>query len=84
MAFTTQAIVVLLVLNGRLPDKIRAGRTIGRALLAALVGGGVCLGIFTLLSGRISPVIVGGASICLGGLARLPLIWRELRLLLHL
>jgi len=84
VAFTTQAIVVLLVLNGRLPDKIRAGRTIGRALLAALVGGGVCLGIFTLLSGRISPVIVGGASICLGGLALLPLIWRELRLLLHL
>jgi putative peptidoglycan lipid II flippase len=84
VAFTTQAVVILLVLNGRLPDRIRAGRTVGRALLAALVGGLVSLGIFTLLSGRISPVIVGGASICLGGLALLPLIWRELRLLLHL
>jgi putative peptidoglycan lipid II flippase len=84
VAFTTQAVVILLVLNGRLPDRIRAGRTVGRALLAALVGGLVSLGIFTLLSGKISPVIVGGASICLGGLALLPLIWRELRLLLHL
>jgi putative peptidoglycan lipid II flippase len=84
VAFTTQAIVLLLILNGRLPNRIRAGRTIARALLAALVGGAVCLGIFTLLSGRISPVIVGGASICLGAIALLPLIWREMRLLLHL
>jgi putative peptidoglycan lipid II flippase len=84
VAFTTQAVVLLLILNGRLPDRIRTGRTVARALLAALVGGGVCLGIFTLLSGRISPVIVGGASICLGGIALLPLIWREMRLLLHL
>ena len=84
VAFTTQAVVVLLILNGRLPDRIRAGRTVGRALLAAAVGGGVCLGIFYLLSGRISPVIVGGAGICLGCLALLPLIWHELRLLLHL
>jgi putative peptidoglycan lipid II flippase len=84
VAFTTQAVVLLLILNGRLPDRVRAGRTLARALLAALVGGGVCLGIFTLLSGRISPVIVGGASICLGGIALLPVIWREMRLLLHL
>jgi putative peptidoglycan lipid II flippase len=84
VAFTVQAVVVLLVLNGRLPDRIRAWRTVGRAFLAALVGGGVCLGIYTLLSGRISPVIVGSASICLGGIALLPLIQRELRLLLHL
>jgi len=84
VAFTTQAIVLLIVLNKGLPDQIHTGRTVARALLAALVGGGVCLGIFTLLSGRISPVIVGGASICLGGIVLLPLIWREMRLLLHL
>jgi putative peptidoglycan lipid II flippase len=84
VAFTTQAVVVLLILNRRLPDRIRTGRTVGRALLAALAGGAVSLGIFTFLNGRISAVIVGSASICLGGLALLPLIWRELRLLLHL
>ncbi len=84
VAFTTQAVVILLVLNGRLPDRIHAWRTVGRAALAALVGGVVSLAIFTFLSERISPVMVGGASIGLGGLALLPFIWRELRLLLHL
>jgi len=49
-----------------------------------VLGGAVSLGIFTFLTGRISSVIVGSASICLGGLALLPLIRRELRLLLHL
>ena len=84
IAFTTQAVVVLFLLNKRLPQKFSFNKSGLNAVLAAVAGGGVSVIIFTLLDGRIPAFMVGSASMCLGGLAALPFIRRELRILLRL
>lgn len=84
IAFTTQAGVVLFLLNKRLPKKFSFSKSGLNAVLAAVVGGGVSVIIFILLDGRLPAILVGSASMCLGGVAALPFIRRELRILLRL
>jgi putative peptidoglycan lipid II flippase len=84
IAFTTQAVVLMFILNRKMPSKVTAGWTIARAFLAAGVGAGSAFFVLTMLSVRVSPIIAGGSSMIVGGLVTIPFIWKEMRLLLRL
>jgi putative peptidoglycan lipid II flippase len=81
LAFTTQAVLLLVLLNRKLPEKFNLSSTPLRVIGAAVLGGGVSLGVLWLGGER--PMIAILAM--LAGLAvSLPLIWQELRLLMRL
>jgi hypothetical protein len=82
LTFTTQALVLLCLQNRKYPGLLNLGGSLPRAILAAVLGGGAAVGGMTLLpfSGTISAVI----ALAIGLIVVLPLIWKEIRLLLHL
>ncbi len=78
--FTTQAVVLRLLLNRRFPGVLRLGGTAIRALAAAIIAGGLTV----LLQGNLPLSSVPSAMIALivGAAATVPFILREIRLLL--
>ncbi len=83
IAFSGEAVLLLLLLNRRMTGSIKVGGSLLRAFLASALGGGVVWLVMFLLDG--SPALVQSAlALAGGGLAALPVIWKELRLLLHL
>lgn len=82
LTFTTQALVLLGLLNRRFPGLLRMDGTAWRAPLSALVAAGVALALLALLP--VGPIPGGLAALVAGGLAALPLIWPEARLILRL
>ena len=84
IAFTIQAVVVLIVLNRKLLFKFSFNRSGLHGAMAAIIGGGVSVIIFILLNGKLPDIIVGTLCMCLGGVAALPFIRRELKILLRL
>ncbi len=83
IAFTAQAVLLLLLLNRRLVRAISLGGSLVRGFLAAGLGGGVVWLGMSLLAG-FHPLIQSGVSLAAGGLAVVPVILPELRLLLKL
>lgn len=81
IAFSAQAILLLLLLNRKLPGKIELSSTSVRAVLATVLGGGVTLGVLWLGGDR---AIIAIIAMLAGAAAALPLIWKEARLLLRL
>ncbi len=81
LAFTSEALLLWYLLKRGYPGQLGVGRTLGRALLGALAGAIVALGIMQLPLPAL-PLAVGAAG--LGGLAALPFIWSEIKLLLKL
>ena len=82
LTFTTQAIVLLVILNRRFPGLLQVGDTGTRALLAAAVAGLVSWAALTFLP--LSAILRTFASLLTGSLVCLPFIWREIRLLFNL
>ncbi|MCJ7434759.1 MAG: murein biosynthesis integral membrane protein MurJ [Anaerolineales bacterium] len=82
LTFTTQAIVLLVILNRRFPGLLQMGDTAMRALLAAATAGLVSWTVLTFLP--FSAILRPFASLLAGGLICLPFIWREIRLLFNL
>ena len=82
LTFSTQAIVLLVILNRRFPGLLQVGDTAGRALLAAATTGLVTWVVLNFLPFPSLPRIF--ASLLMGGLVCLPFIWREVRLLFNL
>jgi hypothetical protein len=82
MAFTLEAIILLVWLNRLLPAKVTLGTSLLRGLAGALVGGGVAYGLalWLPLSGTISSLL----ALPVGFVACLPFIWPEVRLLVQL
>lgn len=83
IAFTAQAVLLLLLLNRRLVRAISLGGSLVRGFLAAGLGGGVVWLGMSLLA-DFHPLIQSGVSLAAGGLAVVPVILPELRLLLKL
>lgn len=84
LAFTSQAVILILLLNRRMPQPVRVGGTLVRAVLGAAAGGLVVLLVNSGLAGRVPLIILGVAALGLGGLVALPFIWKEIRLLIRL
>jgi putative peptidoglycan lipid II flippase len=82
MAFTIEAVILLVWLNRLLPAKVRLGSSLWRGLLAAGVSGAVAYGLalWLPLSGPLSSLL----ALPLAAACALPFIWPEIRLLLHL
>lgn len=80
LAFTSQALALHWILNRRYPGTLRLGSTLPRALGSAALGGGAAWLVMLLLPGLWGAL----AALAAGGLACLPLILPELRLLLRL
>jgi putative peptidoglycan lipid II flippase len=83
VVFTGEAVLLLVLLNHRLPRTLGLGGSLLRAFLGATVGGVIVLVTLKVLDGQ-HPIIQSGSALALGTLAAIPFIWREVRLLLHL
>lgn len=81
LAFTLEALLLWYLLRRCFPGQLGVGSTLGRALLSALVGGLLALGVMQLPFPAL-PLAVGAAG--LGGLAALPFIWPEIKLLVNM
>ena len=84
LAFTSQALLLLALLNRQLITRLSPGSTVIRAILAAALGGGlVFLVSLTPLAAR-QPVMMAVVALAIGGgIALLPVL-KEVRLLLRL
>jgi putative peptidoglycan lipid II flippase len=81
LAFSAQAVLLLLLLNRQLPTRLNLSSTPVRMIGATILGGGVTLGILWLGGER---AVVAILAMLAGAAAALPLIWREMRLLMRL
>jgi putative peptidoglycan lipid II flippase len=82
MAFTIEAIILLVWLNRLLPAKVTLGTSLLRGLAGALVGGGVAYGLALWLP--LSDTLSSLLALPVGFAACLPFIWPEVRLLVQL
>jgi putative peptidoglycan lipid II flippase len=82
LAYSIEALLLWYLHNRRMPDILKLGSTLKRALAAALLGSLVVFGIQRLPL-PLPAVIQGVAGLVIGGLVVLPLIWREIRLLVR-
>jgi putative peptidoglycan lipid II flippase len=81
LAFTGEALLLLYLLNRRLPGLLRVGSTFGRVLLASLAAGALVL---VLLRIPVAELPMAIASLAAGGVLVTPFIWPELKLLVKL
>ena len=82
IAFTIEAIILLTVLNRRIPGIWKVDKTLFRAVFAAVVGGGaVYLALTYLPFGGLPGPITGLIALAIGVIAALPFVWQEVRLL---
>jgi putative peptidoglycan lipid II flippase len=84
LAFTSQAVLLMVLLNRRLITSLTPAVALPRGLLAALAGGVVVFGVAALPFSAQQPLVMGVLALALGAGAALIPIWKEIRLLLHL
>lgn len=83
IAFTAEAVLLLILLNRTMTKPIRAGGSLLRTLIAASASGVVVYLLMSLLSG-VHPLMQSGIAMAAGVLTAVPLVWPELRLILRL
>jgi putative peptidoglycan lipid II flippase len=83
IAFTAEAVLLLLILNRRLVRSLQVGGSLLRGLLAATAGGAVVWLGMTLMADW-NPLLQSLISLAGGGLAAIPILLPELRLILKL
>ena len=81
VAFTLQSLLLWYLLQRRYPGVTRVGRTLIRALIATAAA---ALVVLLLMQLPFSSIVVSIGALLLGGLAALPFIWPEVKLLLRL
>jgi putative peptidoglycan lipid II flippase len=81
LAFTGEALLLLYLLNRRLPGLLRVGSTFGRVLLASIAAGAFVL---VLLRIPVAELPLTIAALAAGGVLVTPFIWPELKLLVKL
>jgi len=81
IAFTSQALLLIFLLNRRIPGLLRVDGMMLRVALVSLGGGLLVYGLMRL---PLPGIPLAAASLAAGGAAVLPFIWPEVRLLLKL
>jgi len=80
-AFTTEALLLLIILNRRFPGVLHVGKTLLRVSAATLAGAAISLAVMQL---ELPALLQALASLAAGGLVVLPFIWPEIKLLIKL
>jgi putative peptidoglycan lipid II flippase len=83
VAFTGEALILLFLLNRKFPGVLQVGNTLMRVIAACVISG-VLVYILVSLSLPIPPLITATGALVLGGVATIPLIWPELKLMVNL
>jgi putative peptidoglycan lipid II flippase len=87
-AFTFEAILLLYLLNRKLPGVVNVWDSIPRVVIAALLGGFIVFGLQNWLPlpemRRLIESLLGAVTMGIAVLVILPLIWREIKLLIRL
>ncbi len=81
LAFTGEALLLLYLLNRRLPGLMRVGSTFGRVLLASIAAGAIVLALLRIPIAEL-PLAIG--ALAAGGAFIVPFIWPEMKLLVKL
>jgi len=81
LAFTTEALLLIYLLNRRFPGMLHIRNTLTRTLLAS-TGGAILVYLLLRLPLPMLPLSFG--ALLIGGLAILPFIWPELKILIQL
>ncbi len=84
LVFTSQAVLLLYLLRRKVGAGITFGSTLPRGVLAALAAGFVYWIFALIFNNRIPAVVVSIGGMAAGALAALPLVWREVRVLMKL
>jgi putative peptidoglycan lipid II flippase len=84
VAFSGEAILLLWVFSKRTNQPANFVKTLPRGIIGALVGGGITLGLTMLLGDRVRPILVSILAMAIGGIAVLPIMWKELKQLTRL
>ncbi len=82
LTFSTQAIVLLIILNRQFPGLLRLGNTAPRAFLSAILAGSVTFFLIKFLPLSTLPATL--IALVAGGLVTIPIIWSEIKLFLKL
>ena len=83
-AYTTQAIVLLIIFGRQEKSPVRLRDTLPRVIIAAAAAGLTVAGIYFLAGDRIPAVLVSIFSMAAGGVVFLPFVWKEVRSLVRL
>jgi putative peptidoglycan lipid II flippase len=84
LAYTGEAVLLFYLLNRKLPVHLVISGSLVRGLLAAAIGGALVWIILNGVSLPLPAYISSIIGLTVGGLLALPLIWRELRLIIKL
>ena len=82
LTFTTQAIILLTILNRRFPGLLQMDKTVVRAIAAASVAGIATASLMHFLP--LSSILATLSGLTVGGLIALAIVWPEIRLLFKL
>jgi putative peptidoglycan lipid II flippase len=81
ISFTTEALLLLIILNRRYPGVLQIGRPLLRVTLASLAGAALSLAVLQL---PLPALLLALVSMAAGGLLILHFIWPEIKLLIKL
>lgn len=84
LAFTGEAVFLFFLLNKRLPQKLALGGTLLRAILAGLTGGVLIYLVTGVIPIPLPDLLLALIGMALGGMAAVPIVWKEIRLLVKL
>ncbi|GAP22879.1 murein biosynthesis integral membrane protein MurJ [Leptolinea tardivitalis] len=84
LAYTSEAVILLWVFKKRIHQNISFSSSIPRGLAAALIGGLVTTISLLLLQDYTRPLFASLIALVLGGVATLPLLWKEMKQLTRL
>ncbi len=84
IAYTTQAVVLLVIFGRKEKSPIRIGDTMPRVIIAAAAAGATVVGVYFLAGDRLPQVLVSIISMAAGGVVFLPFMWKEVRSLVRL
>jgi putative peptidoglycan lipid II flippase len=84
VAFTSQALLLLFLLNRRLTSRVTPGGSLARAIAAGLAAGIAAWLIIAISGERLAGLLGSLAGMALGAAVAVPIVWRELRVLARL